>query len=82
MSSSMSRLHTSALLDDGHGKIVSESQLAEGGFHRVFLLFAEEGCEAIAKIPYHTAVTRYYATASEAATLTFHRSQGIPVSEV
>jgi aminoglycoside phosphotransferase (APT) family kinase protein len=65
-----------------HGKVISISKLAEGGFNRVFTLGLEDGFELIAKIPYHIAVPRYYATASEAATLTFLRLKDVPVPEV
>ncbi|KAF2247950.1 hypothetical protein BU26DRAFT_519748 [Trematosphaeria pertusa] len=57
-------------------------RLAEGGFNRVFILVLQDGFELIAKIPYHISRPEYYATASEAATLTFLRLQGLPVPEV
>jgi hypothetical protein len=65
-----------------HGKVVRSNKLAKGGFNRVITLTFQDGFEMIAKIPYHIEVPRYYATASEAATLTFLRLQGIPVPEV
>jgi hypothetical protein len=65
-----------------HGKVVCSNKLAKGGFNRVITLTFQDGFEMIAKIPYHIVVPRYYATASEAATLTFLRLQGIPVPEV
>lgn len=65
-----------------HGKIVSIRKLAEGGFNRVFVLKLQDDFELIAKIPYHIAQPSFFATASEAATLTFLRVQGIPVPEV
>ncbi|KAF2827212.1 hypothetical protein CC86DRAFT_439615 [Ophiobolus disseminans] len=42
----------------------------------------QDGFEMIAKIPYHIAQPSFYATASEAATLTFLQAQGISVPEV
>lgn len=42
----------------------------------------EDGFQAIAKIPYFTAVPEHYATASEVATLGFLRLEGIPVPKV
>lgn len=48
----------------------------------MFQLVSEEGFESIAKILYHSTVPEYFATASEAATLTFLRAQGIPVPRV
>jgi hypothetical protein len=65
-----------------HGKVVSMKKLAEGGFNRVLVLELQDGFELIAKIPYHIARPEYFATASEAATLTFLRLKGIPVPEV
>lgn len=67
-----------------HGKVVTMKKLAEGGFNRVFVLEFQDGFELIAKIPYRTtaALPEYFATASEAATLTFLRLKGVPVPEV
>jgi hypothetical protein len=42
----------------------------------------DDGFEAIAKIPYFSTGPKYYATASEAATLTYLHSKGIPVPRV
>jgi hypothetical protein len=42
----------------------------------------DDGFEAIAKIPYISTGPKYYATASEAATLTYLLSKGIPVPRV
>ncbi|PVH92051.1 hypothetical protein DM02DRAFT_722216 [Periconia macrospinosa] len=71
-----------ASVGNKHGKVISTQKLAEGGFNRVFILKLQDGFEMIAKIPYHIARPEYYATASEAATLTFLRSKDIPVPEV
>jgi hypothetical protein len=65
-----------------HGKVTSIRKLAEGGFNRVLVLTMQDGFEMIAKIPYHIAQPSFFATASEAATLTFLRAEGIPVPEV
>ena len=65
-----------------HGKAVSIRKLAEGGFNRVFIIQMQDEFELIAKIPYHVPGPKYFATASEAATLTFLKSQDIPVPEV
>lgn len=54
-------------------------RFAEGGFNRVFLLTMDDGFEAILKIPYHIAGPKHFATASEAATLQYLHSKGIPV---
>lgn len=71
-----------ASLGKKHGKVIGMSKLSEGGFNRVLTLVLEDGFELIAKIPYHIAVPKYFATASEAATLTFLRSKGILVPKV
>jgi hypothetical protein len=66
----------------GRGKITHLQKLAEGGFNRVFLLTAEDGFQAIAKIPYGVTVPKHDATASEVATMDFLRSKGVPVPRV
>jgi aminoglycoside phosphotransferase (APT) family kinase protein len=71
-----------ASVSNEHGKAISIAKTAEGGFNRVFTLTLEDGFKLIAKVPYHIAVPNYFATASEAATLTFLRSKDIPVPEV
>lgn len=65
-----------------HGKVTSIRKLAEGGFNRVLLFTMQDGFEMIAKIPYHIAQPCFFATASEAASMTFLRAQGLPVPEV
>ncbi|KAK2744259.1 Phosphotransferase enzyme [Myotisia sp. PD_48] len=69
-------------IGSGHGNVVSITKFAEGGFNQVFLLTMEDGFEAIAKISYHIAVPKRYATVSEAATLDLLRLKGIPVPMV
>jgi hypothetical protein len=71
-----------ASVSNEHGKVTSIAKTAEGGFNRVFTLTLEDGFELMAKVPYHIAVPKYCATASEAATLTFLPSKDIPVPEV
>ncbi|PSN74907.1 hypothetical protein BS50DRAFT_628163 [Corynespora cassiicola Philippines] len=56
-----------------HGKFISTKKLAEGDFNPVFVLKMQEGFELIAKTRYHITRPEYFATASEAATLTFLR---------
>ncbi|KAL4928784.1 uncharacterized protein BDV17DRAFT_263568 [Aspergillus undulatus] len=65
-----------------HGLASSITKLAEGGFSRVFLLTMEDGFEAIMKIPYRLARPKYYVTASEAATLQYPHTKGIPVPKL
>jgi aminoglycoside phosphotransferase (APT) family kinase protein len=65
-----------------HGFVKQMIKLVEGGFNRVFLLRMKDGFKLIAKVPYYIAAPTFYATASEAATLTYLKSKGIPVPEV
>ena len=58
------------------------SKLAEGGFHRTFLLIFCDDFQMIAGIPYPATVPKYYAVASEVATMEFLRSSGLPVPQV
>ncbi|KAJ7768380.1 protein kinase subdomain-containing protein PKL/CAK/Fmp29 [Mycena metata] len=57
-------------------------KLAEGGFNRTFLITTRDGFEIVARIPYPVTVPKFYATASEVATMCFLRSSGLPVPEV
>ncbi|KAK2810896.1 hypothetical protein FQN50_002487 [Emmonsiellopsis sp. PD_5] len=66
----------------GRARVTNLMKLAEGGFNRAFLLTLDDCFQVVVKIPYHSSVPKHYATASEAATLTFLRSKGIPIPEV
>ena len=57
-------------------------KLAEGGFNRTFLITMRDGFEMIARIPYPVTVPKYYAVASEVATMDFLRSSGLPTPQV
>ena len=57
-------------------------KLAEGGFNRTFLITMHGGFEMIVRIPYPVTVPKFYAIASEVATMRFLRSSGPPVPEV
>ncbi|KAL5480871.1 hypothetical protein ACEPAI_9811 [Sanghuangporus weigelae] len=57
-------------------------KLAEGGFNRTFLITMHGGFEMIARIPYPVTVPKFYAIASEVATMRLLRSSGLPVPEV
>ena len=57
-------------------------KLAEGGFNRTFLVTMHDGLEMIARIPYPVTDPKFYAIASEVATMRFLRSSGLPVPEV
>ncbi|KAJ0422250.1 kinase-like domain-containing protein [Aspergillus carlsbadensis] len=69
-------------LGPSHGRAAHVAKLAEGGYNRVFSVAMEDGFEAVVKIPYLFTGPKHYATASEAATLTYLHSRGIPVPEV
>lgn len=62
--------------------IQSLRKLAEGGFNRVFLITMHDGFQMVARIPYLATAPKYFAVASEAATLAFLRSAGLPTPEV
>ncbi|KAI0760749.1 protein kinase subdomain-containing protein PKL/CAK/Fmp29 [Fomes fomentarius] len=62
--------------------IVAFAKLAEGGFNRTFLITMLDGFQMVARIPYPATVPKYYAVASEVATMAFLRSTGMPIPEV
>lgn len=62
--------------------ILRFEKLAEGGFNRVFLITMRDGFRMAARIPYPITTLKYFAVASEVATLDFLRSAGLPVPEV
>jgi hypothetical protein len=65
-------------LDD----IVNFAKLAEGGFNRTFLITMHDGFQMVARIPYPATIPKYYAVASEVATMALLRSSGLPIPEV
>ncbi|KAI6001341.1 protein kinase subdomain-containing protein PKL/CAK/Fmp29 [Pisolithus albus] len=62
--------------------IESLRKLAEGGYNRIFLITMRDGFRMVARIPYLATTPKYLAVASEAATLAFLRSRGLPTPEV
>ena len=62
--------------------ILAFAKLAEGGFNRTFLITMLDGFQMVARIPYPATVPKYYAVASEVATMAFLRSSGLPIPEV
>ena len=62
--------------------MVSLSKLAEGGFNRTFIITLRDGQQMIARIPYPMTVPKYYAIASEVATIEYLRSSGLPAPEI
>ena len=62
--------------------IVDLKKLAEGGFNRTFLITMRGGFRMVARIPYTVTTPKYFALASEVATMTLLRSSGLPIPEV
>lgn len=62
--------------------IVAFAKLSEGGFNRTFLITMLDGFQMVARIPYPATVPKYYAVASEVATMAFLRSSGMPIPDV
>ncbi|KAJ5139197.1 uncharacterized protein N7515_004045 [Penicillium bovifimosum] len=62
--------------------VASITKLAEGGFNRVLQVTFEDGYAVLARLPYKTTVPKYYAVASEAATLALLGAHGVPVPKV
>ena len=69
-------------VDRSPADVVNLSKLAEGGFNRSFLITLRDGFQMVARIPYPATVPKYYAVASEVATMDFLRSSGLPTPKV
>ncbi|KAJ3516101.1 hypothetical protein NMY22_g14286 [Coprinellus aureogranulatus] len=67
----------------GASECTSVQKIYESAFNRTHLLTFDNGIELIAKIPFHIFGPKYYATASEVATLDFLRTEcNLPVPQV
>lgn len=62
--------------------IINFSKLAEGGFNRTFVITLRGGRQMVACVPYPVTAPKYYAVASEVATIEYLRSCGIPAPEI
>lgn len=62
--------------------VVSITKFAEGGFNRVLQFTFDDGYTVLARLPCSTTIPKRYAVMSEAATLAFLRSHGVPVPKV
>jgi len=62
--------------------VVTMERLDEGGFNRIFLITMHDGFQMIARIPYPVTEPKFYAVASEVATMAFLRAHDLPVPEV
>ena len=57
-------------------------KLDEGGFNRIFLITMHDGFQMIARVPYPVTEPKFYAVASEVATMAFLRAHDLPVPKV
>ncbi len=62
--------------------IVDLKKIAEGGFNRIFLITMRCGFQMVARIPYPVTSPKYFAVASEVATMAFLRSLGLPLPQI
>ncbi len=62
--------------------IIHLEKLAEGGFNRTFLITMRCSFRMVARIPYPVTIPKYFAVASEVATMDLLRSFGLPTPEV
>ncbi|KAG5728151.1 hypothetical protein E4T56_gene19283 [Termitomyces sp. T112] len=62
--------------------IINFSKLAEGGFNRTFIITLRGGRQIVARVPYPVTAPKYYAVASEVATIEYLRSSWIPAPEI
>lgn len=69
-------------VDRNPDDIVDLKKLAEGGFNRTFLITMRGGFQMVARIPYPATIPKYFAVASEVATMALLRSSGLPIPEV
>ena len=56
-------------------------ELAESGFNRTSIITLRDGQQLVARIPHPVTVPKYYAVASEVATIECLRSSGLPGRE-
>ncbi|RDX52769.1 protein kinase subdomain-containing protein PKL/CAK/Fmp29 [Lentinus brumalis] len=69
-------------VDRSPDDIVDFAKLPEGGFNRTFLITMRDGFQMVARIPYPATVPKYFAVASEVATMTLLRLSGLPIPQV
>ena len=63
-------------------EVAAFEKLAEGGFNRTFLVSMRDGYKLVVRIPYTSTEPRQLLVASEAATLDYLRSNGLPVPKM
>src|ERR1700689_1769862 len=69
-------------VDRSPDDVVDLEKLAEGGFNRTFLITMRDGFQMVARIPYPATIPKYFAVASEVATMALLRSSGLPIPQV
>ncbi|KAI0631483.1 kinase-like domain-containing protein [Trametes polyzona] len=69
-------------IDQNPADVVSLSKLAEGAFNRTFAVSFRNGKRVIARVPYPVTAPKYFAIASEVATIEYLRSRGIPAPAI
>lgn len=79
--SALQRLAAESVSRDSN-EILSMKKLGEGAANRAFLIEFHDGLRLVARIPYPVTQPGGSIVASEAATMVFLRSQGIPVPQV
>ncbi|CAK3787619.1 Hypothetical predicted protein [Lecanosticta acicola] len=62
--------------------VLSINKLGEGAANRAFVIRFRDGFKLVARIPYPVTEPRQLVVASEAATMAFLRSKGIPVPDI
>ena len=62
--------------------IVDLKKLTKDGFNRTFLITMRDGFQMVARIPYPVTIPKYFAIASEVATMDLLRSSGLPIPKV
>ena len=62
--------------------VIRLSKLAEGGFNRTFVISLRDGRQMVARVPFPVTAPKYYAVASEVATIQYLRTCGIPAPEI
>ncbi|KAH6905620.1 hypothetical protein BKA70DRAFT_1291719 [Coprinopsis sp. MPI-PUGE-AT-0042] len=62
--------------------IIDFSKLSEGKFNRLFLITFKDNFQMVARVPYPMTVPKYYAVASEVATMEYLRLSGLPIPEI
>lgn len=63
-------------------EIISLEKIGEGAANRAFAILFRDGFKMVARVPYPSTEPKGLIVASEAATITFIRSKGVPTPEI